>query len=165
MQCPSCGEDKNKVIDSRLTEVGSAIRRRRICLLCNRRFTTKERVEEELRLTVIKVGGERVPYDRDKILAGIERACYKLEVTEQEVQKLVDHVEEDLFHNYDREITTEVIGQYVGRYLRRLNAVVYVRFMSVHRKYTTVEEFIEEIRDVRVQAAHDDPGQQPLFRV
>ncbi len=164
MQCPSCGEDNNKVIDSRLTEVGAAIRRRRVCQSCTRRFTTKERIEEELRLTVIKLNGQRVPYDREKILAGIERACYKLEVSDGQVQQLVEHVEEDLFQNHDREVATEAIGAYVGKHLRRLHPVAYVRFMSVHRKYASIDEFIEEIRDVRVRVAQDDPEQRSLFR-
>jgi transcriptional repressor NrdR len=163
MLCPSCKESDNKVIDSRLTEGGSAIRRRRVCQACNRRFTTKERVDEELRLTVVKTGGRRVPYDRDKILIGVDRACYKLDLDETRLQELVDRVEEDLFANHDRDVTTEEIGQYVGQHLGRLHPVAYVRFMSVHRKYSTVDEFIDEIRDVRVRAAQDIPEQQSLF--
>lgn len=163
MLCPSCKENDNKVIDSRLTEGGLAIRRRRVCLCCNRRFTTKERLEEELRLTVVKAGGQRVPYNREKILRGVERACSKLDVTEDQLQQLVDHVEEDLLGNHDREVTTEQIGRYVGRHLRRVHPVAYVRFMSVYRKYNTVDEFIEEITDVRVRAAQDSPAQQSLF--
>lgn len=140
-----------------------AIRRRRVCQLCGRRFTTKERIEEELRLTVIKVRGLRVPYNRDNILRGVERACTKLDTTEDDLQQLVDHVEEDLFANHDREVTTEQIGRYVGRHLRRLHPVAYVRFMSVHRKYSTIDEFIEEITDVRDRVAHEIPDQQTLF--
>ena len=163
MLCPSCKENNNKVIDSRLTESGTAIRRRRVCLNCRRRFTTKERVEQELRLTVIKASGQRVPYNRDNILGGAERACYKLEVTEEQLQELVDHVEEDLFSNHDRDVTTEQIGLYVGQHLRRLNQVAYVRFMSVYRKYRTIDQFIDEITDVRVRIAQDSPAQQSLF--
>jgi transcriptional repressor NrdR len=163
MLCPSCKENNNKVIDSRLTEGGMAIRRRRRCLACNRRFTTKERVEEELRLTVIKNAGQRVPYHRDKVFGGIERACSKLEITEDQIQEVVDRVEENLFANHDREVTSEQIGAYVGQQLRRLNQVAYVRFMSVYRKYQTVDEFVDEISEVRVQVARDDPDQQSLF--
>jgi transcriptional repressor NrdR len=140
-----------------------AIRRRRVCQDCGRRFTTKERVEEELRLSVIKAGGQRVPYNRHKIFRGVELACYKLSLTESDLEKLVDHVEEDLFANHDREVTTEQIGRYVGEKLRRLDPVAYVRFMSVHRKYGTVDEFIEEITDVRERVAREDPSQQSLF--
>lgn len=163
MLCPSCRETDNKVIDSRLSEGGVAIRRRRVCLSCNRRFTTKERVEEELRLTVIKNGGQRVPYNRENVLNGVARACSKLDIREEQLQELVDHVEEDIFSNHDREVKTEDIGRYVGGHLRRLNPVAYVRFMSVHRKYNTVDAFIEEISDVRVRAAQESPTQQSLF--
>ncbi|MGD2108465.1 MAG: transcriptional regulator NrdR [Phycisphaerae bacterium] len=163
MLCPSCKESNNKVIDSRLTEGGTAIRRRRVCLECERRFTTKERLEEELRLTVIKAGGQRVPFNRDKILGGIDRACSKLEMPPEQLQQLVDRVEEDLFKNHDREVTSEQIGSYVGQHLRRLHPVAYVRFMSVHRKYSSVDEFIEEITDVRERVAHENPDQQTLF--
>ena len=163
MLCPSCKQDNNKVIDSRLTEGGSAIRRRRRCLGCNRRFTTKERLEAELRLTVLKASGQRVPYHRDNVLHGIERACYKLDITDEQIEELVDHIEEDLFANHDREVTSEQIGSFVGQHLRRLDQVAYVRFMSVHRKYQTVDEFIEEITDVKAQVAQDNPAQQSLF--
>ncbi len=163
MLCPSCKEGDNKVIDSRLTEAGTAIRRRRVCQACGRRFTTKERVEQELRLMVSKVGGQRVPYNRDNIFRGVERACSKLDISDGRLQKLVDRVEEDLFSNHDREVTTEQIGAYVGRHLRHLHVVAYVRFMSVHRKYDTVDEFIEEISDVRERVAHENPAQQSLF--
>jgi transcriptional repressor NrdR len=163
MRCPTCNQDNNHVIDSRLTESGSAIRRRRQCQLCNRRFTTKERLEEELRLSVIKAGGERVPYTREKVLIGAERACYKLGVPEEQIQLLVDGVEEELFRQHEREVTTEQIGRYVAERLRKLNPVAYIRFMSIHRKFCTIEEFIEEIREVRVRAAQDSPLQQPLF--
>ncbi|MBI1827056.1 MAG: transcriptional repressor NrdR [Planctomycetes bacterium] len=163
MLCPSCRENDNKVIDSRLTEGGSAIRRRRVCTKCNRRFTTKERVEEEIRLAVIKNAGERVPYSRDNIVSGVLRACTKLNVNESEVEALVDNVESDIFAAHDREVSTEQIGAFVGRHLRRLNSVAYVRFMSVHRKFSTVDEFVDEIREVRNMAEREAPEQRPLF--
>jgi len=163
MLCPSCKSTENKVIDSRVSEGGLAIRRRRVCLSCNRRFTTKERLEEELRLTVVKCNGTRVPYNRDNILAGVTRACSKLDISDQQLQELVDHVEEELFSNHDREVRSEQIGQYVGEQLRRLHPVAYVRFMSVHRKFDTVDAFIEEISDVRERVAYESPSQQSLF--
>lgn len=163
MLCPSCNRDNNHVIDSRLTEGGTAIRRRRQCQFCERRFTTKERLEDELRLVVIKAGGDRVPYSRDKILAGVERACYKLAVDENQIRHLVDSVEEDLFRNHEREVSTEQIGRYVTDRLRKLNTVAYIRFMSVHRKFSSVEEFIEEITNVKARDAKDSPLQQALF--
>lgn len=163
MLCPACKATENKVIDSRLTEAGAAIRRRRHCLLCGRRFTTKERLEEELRLSVLKANGQRVPYNRDNILRGVERASTKLNVTDQQLQEMVDRVEEEILANHDREVKTEDIGRYVGKHLRRVHPVAYVRFMSVHRKYATIDEFIEEITDVRERVAQESPEQQSLF--
>lgn len=163
MLCPACKENDNKVIDSRLTEGGLAIRRRRVCQVCKRRFTTKERVEQELRMSVLKAGGQRVPYQRENILLGVERACYKLDISEDVLNQLVDHVEEDLFQNHERDVSTEQIGAYVGTHLRRLNQVAYVRFMSVHRKYKTVGEFIDEVSDVRDRVAQEHPSQGSLF--
>jgi transcriptional repressor NrdR len=163
MLCPACQSSDNKVIDSRLTEGGKAIRRRRVCQSCQRRFTTKERVEEELRITVIKSNGQRVPYNRDNILRGVERATTKLNVTEVQLQQLVDQVEEAIFAHHDREVRSVDIGQYVAQMLRRLNPVAYVRFMSVYRKFATIDEFVDEISEVRQRAAHDNPLQQSLF--
>lgn len=165
MRCPSCKEvNKDKVIDSRATDAGSAIRRRRLCMACNRRFTTKERIEEELRLTVVKNDGARVPYRRDKILTGVEHACYKLPVElVGPLEELVDTVEGDIFRDHDREVTSAEIGEYVTRRLRKLNHIAYVRFMSVYRKFNDVDEFIDEIREVKKRAAAESPAQQTLF--
>lgn len=165
MLCPSCKSAENHVIDSRLSEGGLAIRRRRECDACRRRFTTKERVEEDSRITVIKANGQRVPFSRDKILAGVERACYKLDLPDEKLQRLVDSVEEEVHRANDREVSTEQIGEYVARRLRKLNSVAYVRFMSVYRKYNSINQFIEEISDVQVRAARESPAQQSLFEV
>jgi transcriptional repressor NrdR len=165
MLCPTCKSDDNQVIDSRVTEAGAAIRRRRVCRSCQRRFTTKERVEEEMRLSVIKANGQRAPYQREKILHGLELACSKLNVTDAQIAQVVDRVEEDVFANHEREVNSEEIGRCVGKHLRRLNQAAYVRFMSVHRKFSTVDEFIEEIMEVRARAAGDHPAQQSLFEV
>jgi transcriptional repressor NrdR len=153
----------DKVIDSRATDAGTAIRRRRVCTSCKRRFTTKERIEEELRLTVIKADGSRVPYRREKILAGVEHACYKLPIDTSRREELVDAVEGDIFRDHDREVTSEKVGEYVARRLRKLNPIAYVRFMSVYRKYKDVDEFIDEIREVKARAAGDSPAQQTFF--
>lgn len=164
MRCPACNKhNSDKVIDSRSTESGSVIRRRRVCTHCGRRFTTKERVEEELRLTVVKRDGSRVPYRRDKILSGVRHACYKLPIEPDAMERLVDAVESDIFREHEREVTSNQIGQYVVTHLRRLNQVAYVRFMAVYRQFDNVEAFIEEIRDVKERAAVDSPHQQSLF--
>lgn len=164
MRCPSCRESNtDRVIDSRMTEGGAVIRRRRLCEGCGRRFTTKERVEDELRLTVIKRDGSRVPYDRDKIINGVRHACYKLPIDDPAIDRLLDDVEEDIFQRHDREVTSEEIGAYVVRRLRNLDAVAYVRFMSVYRRYRSVDEFVEEIQIVRELAAVEIPEQGSLF--
>ncbi len=164
MRCPACNQyNSDKVIDSRSTEGGSVIRRRRVCTHCGRRFTTKERVEEELRLAVVKRDGAREPYRRDKILSGVRHACYKLPIDPEAMERLVDTVESDIFREHEREVPSQQIGQYVVTHLRRLNHVAYVRFMAVFRQFDNVEAFIEEIRDVKERAAVDSPHQQSLF--
>jgi len=163
MICPACGRSEDKVIDSRVSEGGATIRRRRHCQACGRRFTTKERLEVELRINVVKASGHRVPYNRDNIVGGVDRACTKLNISEEALQQFVDRVEEEIFANHDREVSTEQIGAYVGKHLRQLHPVAYVRFMSVHRKYSSIDEFIEEITDVRQRVAQDDPTQRSLF--
>ena len=164
MRCPACREsNKDKVIDSRMTEGGGVVRRRRECLACSRRFTTKERVEEELRLTVIKRDGSRVPYNREKIIRGMHQACCKLPIDGQAIERLVDDVEGDIFERHSREVGTVDIGEYLIRRLRDLNAVAYVRFMAVFRQYRDVDEFIEEVQNVRELAAVQIPDQGSLF--
>ncbi len=163
MRCPLCQGHNTRVLDSRMTEGGDAIRRRRMCTDCNRRFTTKERPEVEIRISVTKADGSRVPYQREKVLAGVEHACYKLPISETAIHHAVDQVEGEIVQNNDRGVTSEQIGAYVGRALRSLNQVAYVRFMSVHRKFAGVEEFVEVIRDVREHVARETPSQQTLF--
>lgn len=164
MRCPACkSADNDKVIDSRMTEGGTAVRRRRVCQDCGRRFTTKERVETELRLSVIKREGNRVPYRRDNIVRGVRLACYKLDIDDAQIEQLVDRVEEEMHRHHERDITSEQIGRYVAAQLRQLNQIAYVRFMSVFRKFTDIGEFADEIQDVKVRAAAEAPNQQTLF--
>jgi len=163
MRCPSCKDNNDKVLDSRSTEDGGTIRRRRMCVACGRRFTTKERIEEEVRLTVIKRDGSRVPYRRDKVTQGIRQACYKLPIGDDEVEHLTDTVEEAVFQEHEHEVSSYDIGRYVAQALRRKNHVAYVRFMSVYRKFTDVEEFVTEIREAKERSAVEAPNQQTLF--
>jgi transcriptional repressor NrdR len=164
MRCPACKElNADKVIDSRLTDAGSAVRRRRVCTACGRRFTTKERTETELRLSVVKRDGRRVPYRRDNIIRGVRLACYKLDVDDEQMEQLVDRVEEDMQRNHERDIQSEQIGWYVASQLRQLDQIAYVRFMSVFRKFSDVSEFVDEINDVTVRAAAESPDQATLF--
>ncbi len=164
MRCPACKAfNDDKVIDSRMTDGGSAVRRRRVCQACGRRFTTKERIEAELRLTVIKRDGNKAPYRRDKIVRGVLHACYKLDVTEQQIEELADRVEGEIFRDHERSIQSEQVGQYVSAQLRALNPIAYVRFMSVFRKFKEVAEFVEELEDVVVRVENETPDQQSLF--
>ena len=163
MRCPFCKDQDDKVIDSRGTEGNSVIRRRRQCLACNRRFTTYERVEETNRISVIKKGGSRVPYDRSRIAGGIQRACWKRPISAEVLQTLVDEVEEDVFRNFDREVRSEYIGNAVASRLRKLDQVAYLRFASMYHEFKIVDEFISEARDLIERERNETPGQQELF--
>jgi transcriptional repressor NrdR len=165
MRCPFCNADKEKlkVIDSRTCEGGRAIRRRRECNECSKRFTTYERIEQPIRLMVIKKDGRRVPWDKAKILAGLERACFKRPVPETELLRIADEVEDEVFNSHDREVPTAVIGQLVTDRLRRLDQVAYVRFASVYRQFKTLEELVEEARAVLDAKRFEDPTQGKLF--
>ena len=165
MRCAFCDADKEslKVIDSRTCEGGRAIRRRRQCLKCKKRFTTYERIEENIRLTVVKKDGSRVPWDRGKILTGLARACYKRPIEEEQLQKLVDEVEEETHKTFDKEVPSTVIGEMVTERLRRMDQVAYVRFASVYRRFKTLEELVTEARAVIDAQHYDVPGQGRLF--
>lgn len=165
MRCPYCQADKEflKVIDSRSCDGGRSIRRRRECLSCVKRFTTYERVEDPVRLTVVKKDGRRVPWDREKILTGLERSCFKRPVPEDELIRIVDEVEEDSRRHHDREVPTEFIGQAISERLRRLDQVAYVRFASVYKQFKTLEELVQEAQQVIEAKRFEDPRQGKLF--
>lgn len=165
MRCPFCQSEKSelKVIDSRTADAGKSIRRRRECLHCHKRFTTYERVEDPVRLIVIKKDGQRVPWDRAKMLVGLERACFKRPVPESELHRIVDEVEEEARKHHDREVPSAYIGEQVIERLRRLDKVAYVRFASVYRKFQTVEELMTEAQAVLDARRFEDPTQGKLF--
>jgi transcriptional repressor NrdR len=165
MRCPYCDADKEslKVIDSRACEGGSAIRRRRECEKCGKRFTTYERIEQHAKLTVVKKDGRRVPWDRSRILAGLERACFKRAVPESELVRIVEEVEEEIFSKFDREVPSNAIGQAVIEHLRRVDQVAYVRFASVYRQFKTLEDLVDEAKAVLDARRYEDPGQGRLF--
>jgi transcriptional repressor NrdR len=163
MRCPFCKEDDDKVIDSRATEGGRCIRRRRRCLRCSRRFTTYERIEEAVKLSVIKRDGSRVPYNRDSMLQGITRAAYKRPISSERIEQVVDEVEEYLVTNFEKEVSSQTIGERIAEVLRRVDKVAYVRFASVYRQFEDVGDFIDEAQDVIERSATDIPGQQNLF--
>ncbi len=144
MKCPYCGVEDSKVIDSRSTEEGVAIRRRRECLNCNKRFTTYEKVEN-VPIMVIKKDRSRQPFDRNKILNGLKRACEKRPISIGEIENIVYEIETAIYNSLEREISTEDIGEMLIEKLRRLDQVAFVRFASVYRDFQDVETFRHEI--------------------
>ncbi len=148
MHCPYCQVADSKVIDSRSCEDGAAIRRRRSCAACKRRFTTYERVEERP-LLVIKKGGNREQFDRNKLLTGLMRACEKRPISLEEIENLVGSVEADLRDYSDREVSTMIIGEMLMDRLRSMDEVAYVRFASVYRQFTDLNSFINTIDQLK----------------
>jgi transcriptional repressor NrdR len=165
MRCPFCDAEKEslKVIDSRTCEGGRSIRRRRECLACHKRFTTYERIEDPIRLTVVKKDGRRVPWERGKVLTGLERACFKRPVPESELVRIADEVEDEIFKTYDREVPSSAIGELIIDHLRRVDQVAYVRFASVYRRFKTLEDLVEEAKAVIDAKRYEVPGQGRLF--
>ena len=146
MKCPFCTHRENKVIDSRLSKDSSAIRRRRECLGCGRRFTTYEFVEEVLP-TVVKKDGRRESFDRAKILAGITKACQKRPISIDAIEKILENVKNTCQEYQDKEIASSRIGEIVMKELHALDGVAYVRFASVYRQFRDVAEFVDELKD------------------
>ena len=145
MKCPFCASSNSRVIDTRDAEGG--IRRRRECEDCGRRFTTYERVAP-LRLMVIKQDGSRQPFDRDKILRGIQIACAKRPVDTEAIEELVSGIESELYHRGSREVTSREIGEMVMQNLRKLDEVAYIRFATIYRKFADVEDLADEIANL-----------------
>lgn len=147
MKCPYCGVQDTKVIDSRPADDNSSIRRRRQCESCGKRFTTYEKVET-IPLIVIKKDNNREPYDRSKIEKGIIRSCNKRPISVNQINKLLNEIETEIFKCEDREIPTSKIGQIVMDKLKTLDPVAYVRFASVYREFKDVETFMDEIKKI-----------------
>lgn len=146
MFCPFCQHGETKVIDSRASE-HFVIRRRRECLNtgCGRRFTTYEKIEEAP-LKVIKKDGTRVPFDREKIRAGLEKACYKRPVGDETIDRLISDVEAEVYRDFEREIPSRRIGELVCNLLKQVDQIAYVRFASVYREFKDVNDFVEELQ-------------------
>ncbi len=144
MKCPFCGNIDSKVIDSRITEDNESIRRRRECEKCAKRFTTYERLETQP-IMVIKKDGTRQPYDRNKILVGLIRACIKRNIEIKLLEKIADDIELEIRNSTSLEITTNGIGDLVLRRLKNLDKVAYIRFASVYRHFDDIEEFTKEL--------------------
>ena len=147
MRCPFCQDPENKVIDSRESQEGSVIRRRRECLQCKRRFTTYERVEELYPL-IVKKDGRRETFDREKLLAGLKKACEKRPVSADQLEETVVAIERLLQGAGEKEVPSSVIGEEVMRRLHALDEVAYVRFASVYRSFRDISEFMEELKDL-----------------
>ena len=145
MKCPFCREGDFEVVDSRSCEGGFPVRRRRRCSRCGRRASTVEQIEETP-LKVVKKDDSREPFDRAKILRGLEKACYKRPLGSQEIEEVVSKVEAELYQRYEREVPSSAIGELVMAHLRELDQVAYVRFASVYREFKDVSEFVEEVQ-------------------
>ena len=150
MKCPYCENEDSKVIDSRDTEDGKAIRRRRECEACGRRFTTYEKVEEMI-LMVVKKDGSRQAFDRNKLMNGIIRACEKRPVSMDDIEKIVNDIERGLNNMMEKEVGSTFIGELVMERLRELDEVAYVRFASVYRQFTDVNTFVQEVEKLLTQ--------------
>ena len=147
MKCPFCGHQEDKVVDSRASSDGVAIRRRRECLGCSKRFTTYEQVEEQP-LMIIKKDGRREAFDRHKLLAGLVKACEKRPVSMDDLERLVDELERELSQQFEREVSSREVGERVMKKLHALDPVAYVRFASVYREFKDVEQFMRELKDL-----------------
>jgi transcriptional repressor NrdR len=156
MRCLRCKQDNDRVVDSRTSADGTVIRRRRECLHCFLRYTTYERIEDTP-LRVIKKSGERVRFDRDRVLAGMIRACEKLPISIEELEAATARVEARCQEEYDREVDSSVIGSMVMEELRKLNHVAYVRFASVYREFKDVSQFLDELKPIMESRQKDAP--------
>jgi len=145
MKCPFCSHEEDKVVDSRTAQDGRAVRRRRECLKCGKRFTTYEFIET-VSLTVVKNDARREPFDRQKLLRGMILACNKRPISEKKLESIVDEIEEELLALSKKEITSQEIGELVMKKLKDVDEVAYVRFASVYRKFKDKNEFFDELK-------------------
>ena len=147
MKCPFCSHTEDKVIDSRSSNEDKSVRRRRECLKCKKRFTTYEYIEE-IPLMVVKKDGRREPFDRNKIISGILKACEKRPVGMEKVEAVVDKVEKELQKSFDKEVKAQVVGELVMDHLHKLDQVAYVRFASVYRQFKDINQFMKELKEL-----------------
>ncbi len=145
MKCPSCRADNDRVLDSRASEDGFAIRRRRECLSCRKRYTTYERVERTS-IKVVKKDGSRVPFDRSKLKEGLEKACWKRPISDSRLEEIVSYVENQIEAKFDSEVESRCIGELAMQQLREMDQVAYVRFASVYRQFADARDFVDELR-------------------
>ena len=145
MRCPFCKKDRDKVIDSRSASDASVTRRRRKCLECGRRYTTYERIEQ-LPLRVVKKDGSRVPFDRQKILNGLLKACEKRPVATEKLEEIASAVESAAMERYEREVDSKVLGELVIEQMKHVDQIAFIRFASVYREFKDVTDFVDEVR-------------------
>ena len=147
MKCPFCGEIDNKVIDSRLSKDGTVIRRRRECIICGRRFTTYEHIEE-IPVMIIKKDGRREVFSREKLRSGLQKACQKRDISINVIEEFLDELERDLRETGEKEISSNKIGEKVMAKLHEIDDVAYVRFASVYREFKDVNDFVSELKNL-----------------
>ena len=150
MKCPFCSSENTKVIDSRPVEEGGAIRRRRLCGNCSKRFTTYEKIET-IPLNIIKKDKGREMYDRAKLESGILRACYKRPVSTANIQHMIDQIETELYNQEEKEVSSKQVGEIVMRHLKEVDGGAYVRFASVYREFKDVDTFMDELKKLMDQ--------------
>ncbi|HEY4543328.1 MAG TPA: transcriptional regulator NrdR [Tissierellaceae bacterium] len=147
MKCPYCGYMESKVVDSRPTSEGEAIRRRRECIECKNRFTTYENIEE-IPVMIVKKDGTRESYNRNKILGGVIKSCEKRPISIEEIEKAVDDIEKEISNSLKKEVSSEKVGQLVMDKLKELDEVAYVRFASVYKQFKDVNSFMDELKEI-----------------
>ena len=152
MRCPFCGADHDRVTDSRASDEGFAIRRRRQCLACKRRYTTYERLEEAS-IKVVKKDNVREPFQRDKLAQGLKRACWKRPLSDEQIEGVVAAVENHIYAEFDTEVESRLLGELVMEHLRDLDQVAFVRFASVYRQFEDVRDFVDELQPMLKQNA------------
>ncbi len=170
MKCPFCHQDNDKVADTRTSDDGYVIRRRRICCHCDKRFTTYERIET-ISISVIKRDGHRVPFDRERLRRGLEKACWKRPISDAQLATLIAQVEGDIDSMFETEVESRFIGERAMRYLADLDQVAYVRFASVYRQFEDVSDFTQQISALqnhpekhRASSLHSEPTKRKKLR-
>lgn len=162
MICPYCAADNDKVIDSRASDGGLVIRRRRECLACEKRFTTYERVEKTSRLAVVKKDGRRVAFDPQRVLSSIQAACGKRPVSEEIKAQIAQEIEDEVHREFDREVPSTQIGLRVAGKLRMVDQIAYIRFASEYYDFRTLDDLAQELTALKSRPV-DLPNQEPLF--
>ncbi|REK18705.1 MAG: transcriptional repressor NrdR [Planctomycetota bacterium] len=156
MKCPFCHEGSNRVVDNEMSEGGFAVRRHRECLCCRRQYTTYERSEERS-IKVVKKDGTRCPFDRQKIRMGLEKACWKRPISDEQIESVVVAVEHDVHARSEPEVPSTFLGELVMQHLRKLDQVAFVRFASVYRQFQDVQDFVDELDEIMARAKVSTP--------